>query len=360
MSRNEYPHIKLINPKLKILLAIDGIKMFDWHPFDDLIAISSPSTIKKHFFYIYDYKTTKTHKVISQNTTITSISWNHKGNRVVTSSDDGYIKLWDKSGSFINSLHSEYHWIRDVRWAPNDKFLLSCSGSSMHNGGVYLWSKDINLIGNISKNTHYVDWHPNGDNFVVVKGGQRISNNAINLWNTDGFHMHSFEPIPTVNKNAWRAFWSKDGSTLAVVSLDNILWLWDYNGSYIGNIPFDSRWSWNHMIDWNPLNNMIASPYENTIQIWDKLSLVMKLEGHKSGICSIKWNPEGNILASGSADNTIRLWDLSGKCISILDGHSDDIMDISWSSDGKKIVSASRSYETFIWLLEEQEEINKS
>ena len=38
---------------------------------------------------------------------------------------------------------------------------------------------------------------------------------------------------------------------------------------------------------------------------------VHSYEGHKAVICSLKWNPESSTLASGSNDNTVRLWDAS-------------------------------------------------
>ena len=34
------------------------------------------------------------------------------------------------------------------------------------------------------------------------------------------------------------------------------------------------------------------------------------LEGHTDYVVSVAFNPDGQILASGSADNTIRLWDV--------------------------------------------------
>jgi WD40 repeat protein len=39
---------------------------------------------------------------------------------------------------------------------------------------------------------------------------------------------------------------------------------------------------------------------------------------------SVAWNPDGSMLASGSADNTLKIWNAkTGKCESTLTGYSD-------------------------------------
>ena len=50
----------------------------------------------------------------------------------------------------------------------------------------------------------------------------------------------------------------------------------------------------------------------------------MNLKGHISSVLSVYISPDGKILATGSADKTIKLWNMkSGKEISTLKGHTD-------------------------------------
>jgi COMPASS component SWD3 len=51
---------------------------------------------------------------------------------------------------------------------------------------------------------------------------------------------------------------------------------------------------------------------DRSVKVWDTLTgkLLFNFEGHLAGVSAIAWNPD-NILASGSDDKTIRLWNVS-------------------------------------------------
>ena len=54
--------------------------------------------------------------------------------------------------------------------------------------------------------------------------------------------------------------------------------------------------------------------------------------GHTDSVYSISFSSDGHILASGSADGTIRLWDVpTGKHLQTLTGHTDSVSSVSFS-----------------------------
>ena len=73
-------------------------------------------------------------------------------------------------------------------------------------------------------------------------------------------------------------------------------------------------------------------------------------EGHTDNVWSVAFSPDGGTLASGSWDNTIRLWDtLSRQYKNILIGHTDHIESVAFSPDGGTLASASWDITIRLW-----------
>ncbi|WP_414756268.1 WD40 repeat domain-containing protein, partial [Anabaena sp. CCY 9910] len=78
-----------------------------------------------------------------------------------------------------------------------------------------------------------------------------------------------------------------------------------------------------------------------------------RLEGHREGVWSVSFSPDGKTLASGSEDNTIKLWNLeTGNQIRTLKGHSNFVYSVSFSPDGKTLASGSKDNTIKLWHLE--------
>ncbi|TID24566.1 hypothetical protein CANINC_003038 [Pichia inconspicua] len=107
-------------------------------------------------------------------------------------------------------------------------------------------------------------------------------------------------------------------------------------------------------VKFSPDGKIIATcSTDKTIKLWstDSATLITTLRGHSAGISDIEFSPNGKYLASASDDLTIRLWDLSlnYKPIRLLNGHTYHVTCIRFDSRSRILVSASADENLRIW-----------
>lgn len=70
---------------------------------------------------------------------------------------------------------------------------------------------------------------------------------------------------------------------------------------------------------------------------------IMLLEGHDSAVFTLKFNPTGDVVASGSHDKFVFLWNVRGECenFMMLKGHKNAILELHWTTDGERLLTAS-------------------
>jgi WD40 repeat protein len=101
---------------------------------------------------------------------------------------------------------------------------------------------------------------------------------------------------------------------------------------------------------------VVTASADNTARVWDLTGptpVATVLAGHAGAVNSASFSPDGKRVVTASDDKTARVWDLtrSTPVSSVLAGHTDGVRSASFSPDGRRVVTASFDNTARVWDL---------
>ena len=91
---------------------------------------------------------------------------------------------------------------------------------------------------------------------------------------------------------------------------------------------------------------------DNTLRLWEVSGghCLRTFKGHTSQVNSVFLSADGRYALSGSDDNTLRLWEVSsGHCRRTFEGHTQGVESVSLSADGRYALSGSGDNTLRLW-----------
>ena len=111
-----------------------------------------------------------------------------------------------------------------------------------------------------------------------------------------------------------------------------------------------------YALAWSPNGQYMASASaDTTVRVWNSasgetLSIYRGHAGLFNAVYTVGWASSGSLIASGSADNTVQIWDAAtGNRNLIYHGHTARVLALAWSPDTRYIASAGADTTVQVW-----------
>ncbi|BAY35572.1 diguanylate cyclase (plasmid) [Nostoc carneum NIES-2107] len=293
---------------------------------------------------------------LENNTQVWSVSVSPTDGSIVAGNKDGSIKLWSPEGSFLTYIkNADEKSIFNLRFSPK-KGKYNLLASVGLNQEVKLWSlgdKERNSTGFLGKLYSVYDVSFSKENNFIAATGE---NKKIDIWDIN----QRQKPIAYRQENTTTVSvdFSPNTESLLVYSDDiGRVLLWDWKQKKAKLIG-ENKYRFD-MVRFSPNGNLIASgSTDGVINIWqqktENWTKIVEVLDSNNQIYSLDFSPTGEFIATAGQDNIVKIWNVNEMhkkdYLPIkLKGHTQQINRVSFSANGKILASASNDNTVRLW-----------
>ncbi|UFS68999.1 hypothetical protein LPW11_13965 [Geomonas sp. RF6] len=312
------------------------------------------------------------------------------GDRVITGSYDGTVRVWRFKVPHLLSFSEK--WALNARYNPSGDCLAvgdegGCGIIGIDEAGGS--GHPRTSLGSEGENQYIsLSWSGDGKHLVATKTSNALADSRFEtvLWDVEKHE----ERTPSWLKRCTMATFNPERKEMLTLDADGKVKIWKEESLNEENATCEQEVGTGHnTAAMSPDGRWVASTDGNTVLLWDRRDpyappkalrahngAVFSLEfskdskklvsassdltatiwsveesgrapiilkgGHIAPLSSASFSPAGDMVVTGSADNTICVWDArTGHQHSALRWHTEGVNDVRFSPSGREIVSAS-------------------
>lgn len=266
------------------------------------------------------------------------IAWSPCGRYLVSGGKDGLVALWSPSSTDpIKTIAAHKKWVNALAWEPLHSGGESCRfASASKDGTVRLWDrvtgKAAGTLSGHSNSVASIKW--GGDGLLYSGSHDR----TVKVWAADGGklvrslegHGHWVNCLALSTESAMRAG-GYDHTGKAPAGPEE--------AKAAARKKYDEAKGSGH--------ELLASGSDDfSLFLWSPHTSkkpIARLTGHVQLVNNAAFSPDGQWLASGSFDGSVRLWHgKTGKFVATLRGHVGAVYQLAWAADSRLLASGSK------------------
>ncbi|MEM9163697.1 MAG: WD40 repeat domain-containing protein, partial [Cyanobacteria bacterium P01_F01_bin.4] len=343
-------------------------------PQKNLLAFAGVSGV----IQLEDLEQETTHRLADHDGRIWQIAFSSDGATLASASDDSTVKLWTlnhlQEPTLAHTLSGHGKRVYRVRFGPQDN-MLATGGAD---GTIRLWLRDKGTLvetleghkddiwslafsprlreAEVSTSLEYASSVATNSlaSFSHVLASASIDGD-IRLWNIDS----PVQPLPHENR-VFDVDFRPDGAVVASSGVNTIRLWWRRDGTLRSHIKYEEGTRVLTLDYSNPNGNLLAAGGNNGhIQIWkpdmsthkpnqklEQAHPVSNISSLDQGVADVQFSPNGQWLASGGSDSTLKLWQVKEddklyRYITL--PHPAGVTGLDFSADHQFLVASTRA-----------------
>lgn len=275
---------------------------------------------------------------------VLGVSPSPDGRFFATCGQEASAKLWTTQGELVRELPGGGGaWVEHVAWARAGGRLATASGKR-----VRVWTSEGEPIVEtepLASTVTGLAWRADGTGLAATCYG--------------GVHILPFVPGAKARHLAWKGSlisvaWSPDAKVIACGSQDCSVHFWRLasgNDSQMSGYPWKPK-----ALSWDHESKLLATSGEAVVTVWDfrgkgpEGTRPIQLEGHQGVCTALAFGPKTGVLASGSQDTSVLLWEpRRGSRPTRFGFLEDEVTCLSWHPEQDTLVAGDASGTVCAW-----------